>query len=220
MSNLEERLYKPEGFGQPYQVTGVSVRQEGKTRIITWNRATGPLPVIQYNIYRTFATGLPFDISKIDPIAILSSVKPHRWTDDCRTEGVSVQYTVTAVDIAGNEHSSNLLPSKVLPLMGSFAASSSIKYPVLAFNQCSVLHHDIIYNPHLYEFVLVYDCDYNGDGSGDDVFVARLDSSGNNIHQPMSIKISETISGTPHTLMHTPPPTNTITTTTLAKYTR
>ena len=115
-----------------YQVPRVSVRQDGGSRIVSWKEAPGLLPVTKYNIYRTFTTDIPFDVTILKPIATINSSEPRpfKWKDPCRTEAVSVRYAVTAVDIAGTEHTSGAGISNLLPLVGSFVSTTSIKYPV------------------------------------------------------------------------------------------
>jgi hypothetical protein len=171
-----------------YQVPSVYIYQNGESRIVLWKEASGPLPVTEYNIYRTFTTEVPFDVTRLDPIATIGSSEPRRWTDACRTDQVSVRYAVTAVDITGTEHTSNARISNLLPLVGSFVSKTPIKYPSHSIGGCCVLHHSIVFNPHLSEFLLAYDCDTNNDGNGDDVFMTILDYAGNVIQPAMSIK--------------------------------
>ena len=173
-----------------YQVGGVSARQDGEARILTWLQATGPLSVAKYNIYRSFTPGIPFDVTKMDPIVTISSSQPTEWKDDCRTEEVSVRYSVTAVDVTGVEHTQNAVPSNILPLVGSFEPSTAIVDAVAGSGRCSVLRHDMVFNLDLSEFLLVYDCDNDGDGNEDDIFVVRLDYSGKIIQAAKSIKAS------------------------------
>lgn len=173
-----------------YQVGGVSARQDGEARIVSWNHATGPQPVTRYNIYRTFTTAVPFDVTQLDPIATVSSSQPRQWRDTCRTEEASVRYAVTAVDVLGAEHTSSVVSSQLLPLVGSFVSSTPLKYPIVSIQQCCVVCHDMVFNPDRSEFLLAYDCDNDGDGNGDDVFVSRLDYSGDTIEAARSIKAS------------------------------
>ena len=175
-----------------YQVPTVSIRQDGESRIVSWKEASGPLPVTKYNIYRTFTTDIPFDVTLLKPIATISSSEPRpfKWKDTCRTEQVSVRYAVTAVDIAGTEHTSDVVVSNLLPLVGSFVSTTPIKYPVHTVGGCCAIHHSMVFNPDLSQFLLVYACDYDDDGNGDDVFMVFLDYAGNSISPARSIKVS------------------------------
>jgi hypothetical protein len=74
-------------------------------------------------------------------------------------------------------------------LSGSFEPSTEIAY-IVTRDSCSVKHHDLVFNVDLSEYLLVYDCDNNGDGEEDDVFVARLDRHGRAIQAERSIKMS------------------------------
>jgi hypothetical protein len=175
------------------QVPALFIRQDGESRIVSWKEASGPLPVTHYNIYRTFTIDIPFNVTLLKPVATISSnePRPYTWKDTCRTEQRSVRYAVTAVDIAGREHTSDVIISNLLPLVGSFVSNTPIKYPVHAVldGRCCVLHHSMVFNPHLSQFLLAYDCDYDADGNGDDVFVVFLDYTGNVIKSARSIKV-------------------------------
>jgi hypothetical protein len=110
----------------------VFIHQDGESRIVSWKETSGPLPVTHYNIYRTFTTEIPFNVTLLKPVATISSnePRPYTWKDTCRTEQRSVRYAVTAVDIAGREHTSDVIISNLLPLVGSFVSNTPIKYPV------------------------------------------------------------------------------------------
>ena len=73
-------------------------------------------------------------------------------------------------------------------------STTPIKYPVHTVGGCCVIHYAIVFNPDLSQFPLVYVCDYDDDGNGDDVFVVFLDYAGNNIQSATSIKIGIDIS--------------------------
>ena len=183
-----------------YEVPEVSVRQDGESRLVTWKEASGPLPVTKYNIYRTFTTAVSFDVTLLKPVTIISASRPRpfTWRDACRTEAISVQYAITAVDASGREHTSDVAFSNLLPLVGSFVPASGIEFPVdtVRHGYCCVIHHCIVFNPDLFEFLLVYACDNDEDGKGDDVFMARLDYSGKTIGTAISIKVSVSGKGT------------------------
>ena len=92
-------------------------RKDGESRLVTWSlaRAGGVIPVNQYNIYRTFTPSAQLDITRLSPVANISSTSPREWKDNCRTEAVSVRYAVAIVDL----HTKNI---RTLQHFGTAAA--------------------------------------------------------------------------------------------------
>ena len=184
-----------------YQVPEVTARQDGETRIVKWGLASGPLVISKYNIYRTFTTLVSFDVTRLEPIATVAAGPNRQWRDDCRTSEASVRYAVTAVDVSTREHTEHVVPSPFLPLVGSFDNVGDIKYPMPDLVPCCVVCHDIAFDSDLQEFLLVYDCDGDGDGYGDDVFAVRLDSFGSNIGSAR--RVSATVTGSVSLILYT-----------------
>ena len=80
----------------------------------------------------------------------------------------------------------------ILPLVGSFTPATPIADITLATNTCCVVCHDVVFNPDLNELVAVYDCDSNSDGYGDEIFLARLSSTGSYLQPPRRLTANVT----------------------------